>query len=137
MSECGSCSLCCKVMRINEPLDKPAGVWCQHCTPGKGCGIYEQRPEPCQTFECLWLKSQSRANQAERLPPELKPDRCHVVLSITQDGENLIVLADPNYPGAWRQPAVMKLVERITKAGKLAFLVDGEKRAVIDAWRDK
>lgn len=137
MSACGTCSACCRLMTV-EPLNKPAGVWCSHCTPGSAhpCGIYETRPEPCKAFSCLWLKSQSRPNPAERLPPELKPNKCHVVLSITQDGEDLIVLSDPGYPGAWRKPRVMKLIERITLGGKRALLVEGEKRAVIDAGRD-
>ena len=34
--ECGSCSLCCKVYNVPE-IEKPAGKWCRHCTPGKGC----------------------------------------------------------------------------------------------------
>jgi hypothetical protein len=30
---CGSCSLCCKVMPVQE-LSKPAGQWCVHAVPG-------------------------------------------------------------------------------------------------------
>jgi hypothetical protein len=46
MSErsCGDCTLCCKVMAV-EALGKPAGSWCSHCKPGRGCLIYETRPE--------------------------------------------------------------------------------------------
>ncbi len=32
--ECGTCTLCCKVMGIHA-LDKPRGVWCDHAMPGR------------------------------------------------------------------------------------------------------
>jgi hypothetical protein len=32
------------------------GKWCEHCTPGHGCKIYESRPIDCKTFECAWLR---------------------------------------------------------------------------------
>ena len=51
---CGDCTLCCKVMAIEE-LAKPAGQWCRHCKPGRGCLIYDSRPAECSAFDCLWL----------------------------------------------------------------------------------
>ncbi len=56
--QCGECNLCCKVLRVVDPLvnfDKPANVWCPHVELGKGCTIYDTRPKPCQEFKCLWL----------------------------------------------------------------------------------
>jgi hypothetical protein len=41
--ECGSCSMCCKVYNIAE-ISKPAGKWCSHCKPGKGCVIHDAPP---------------------------------------------------------------------------------------------
>ena len=58
-NRCGSCTMCCRVFAISE-FDKPADKWCKHCAMGKGCTIYETRPERCQTYECLWLQSQNR-----------------------------------------------------------------------------
>jgi hypothetical protein len=53
--ECGKCSMCCKVVSVDE-IGKPPGVWCKECAPGKGgCKIYESRPEPCRHFLCAWL----------------------------------------------------------------------------------
>ena len=52
--ECGDCTLCCKVMAI-EQLAKPASAWCPHCKPGRGCRIYADRPAECRAFSCLWL----------------------------------------------------------------------------------
>jgi len=51
---CGTCSLCCKLPEI-VVLNKPANTWCQHRTPGNGCGIYQTRPTKCQNFGCGWL----------------------------------------------------------------------------------
>ncbi len=52
--ECGTCTLCCKVYALPE-LEKPPGVWCKHCAPGKGCKIHDAPPDPCRLFNCLWM----------------------------------------------------------------------------------
>lgn len=67
---CGTCTLCCKLMYILE-LEKPGNRWCQHCTPGKGCNIYDAKPRSCSDFMCLWLNSD--------LPDEFRPDKIHIV----------------------------------------------------------
>src|SRR5436305_14221849 len=41
---CGDCTLCCKLLSITE-LEKPIGKWCPHCEIGKGCKIYDCRPQ--------------------------------------------------------------------------------------------
>lgn len=75
MKSCGECSLCCKLMGIDE-LSKPLGVWCQHAAPGCGCRIYSDRPESCRAFECAWLKE-------PEWPDELRPDRAGVIFTIS------------------------------------------------------
>ena len=52
---CGECTACCKTHFVGS-ISKQAGVWCVHCTPGKGCKIYESRPGECQRFVCQWIK---------------------------------------------------------------------------------
>ena len=69
---CGTCSMCCKLPSIAE-LEKPAGVWCQHVLKGKGCGIYEARPEVCRAFRCSWLRDPDS-------PDSWRPDRCGFML---------------------------------------------------------
>ncbi len=71
MNSCGTCTACCEVFEIPE-LEKPARKLCQHCT-GKGCGNYEDRPEPCRVFRCAWLAGNWRE--------ELRPDKCGVMIS--------------------------------------------------------
>jgi len=93
--ECGSCTLCCKVYHVAE-IDKIAGKWCQHCKPGKGCGIHDALPEPCADFNCLWRTE-------ETLAAEWKPDRARMVLSVFPQNGFIYVQVDPGAPSAWRK----------------------------------
>jgi hypothetical protein len=92
---CGSCSLCCKVVGVDE-LAKPIGVWCRHCNRQSGCAIYETRPASCRMFICQWMR-------AEDLGPEWKPDRAKFALLKSAGGRHLTVFADPGNPFAWRR----------------------------------
>jgi hypothetical protein len=95
---CGSCSLCCKVLDVPD-LAKPEGKWCKHCKPGHGgCTIYDNRPDVCKGFACLWLINDFWGE-------EWKPTRCKMVLR-EHPFENHIVLyvnVDQAYPDAWRK----------------------------------
>lgn len=91
---CGTCTLCCKVVAV-DALNKPAGVWCTHCAPGRGCRIYADRPEECHTFNCTWILD-------ERLGPQWKPERAKFVLITARDGNGIEVRCDPGFPTAWR-----------------------------------
>lgn len=92
---CGTCTLCCKLFHIPE-LSKPAGRWCQHCTPGRGCGIYLSRPAQCRKFSCLWMADAT-------LPAEWKPERSKIVLSLFPSNGFLYAQVDPGAPNAWRK----------------------------------
>lgn len=129
---CGDCTLCCKVMAVEE-IEKPADQWCVHCLKGHaGCGIYETRPQPCRDFECFWLQSQHRTGpNGETFPggamhPGLKPNKCKVVIDGNRHG--LTFHVDPGYPGAVSNPLVQDLIEKTTRAGMVVFVVCGKKR---------
>ena len=96
--QCGDCSMCCKVMRVEE-ISKPEHQWWQHARPGIGCAIYETRPAKCRVFRCGWLVLDMR--------PHWKPTKCKMVLVRRRDrqsgGRELIVQPDRNYPNAWRR----------------------------------
>jgi hypothetical protein len=51
--ECGNCTMCCKLIEVRE-IAKPRNQWCKHCTPKKGCGIYQDRPSTCREWYCGW-----------------------------------------------------------------------------------
>jgi hypothetical protein len=90
---CGDCTLCCKVMAIEE-LAKPISSWCPHCRPGRGCLIYSNRLAECQTFNCLWLVD-------DQLDQHWKPSKSRLVLTTSEDG--IEVRCDPGFPDAWRK----------------------------------
>ena len=92
---CGSCTLCCKVYALPE-LDKPPGVWCKHCTPGKGCKIHKSAPEQCQQFFCFWMSDAT-------MPDDWRPDKARFVLSVFPLNGFLYGQVDPGSPGAWRK----------------------------------
>jgi hypothetical protein len=120
MNSCGTCTLCCRLLKVPE-LDKGQNVWCRHCERSVGCRIYEDRPEPCRAFNCLWLQTLSRR-------PELRPDRCKVVLATTKDGEGVVAHVHPDYPGAWKTGAMGKMLEGLIRRGTKVFIVIGTKR---------
>lgn len=91
---CGSCTLCCKVYDVPS-LGKPAGTWCSHCKPGRGCAIHDTRPQHCRSFYCLWMTQ-------SWLGPEWKPDRAKMALSVDPATNFLFVQVDPGAAQAWR-----------------------------------
>jgi hypothetical protein len=117
---CGTCSLCCKLIEIEE-LHKPEGKWCPHCEPGKrGCLIYEDRPPSCRGFHCGWLQSDSFGS-------EWKPTTSKMVLAPEQmmNGDRLTVYVDPSFPTAWRnEPYHSQLTElALRMAGTAQLLI--------------
>jgi hypothetical protein len=102
---CGSCTECCKTLAVDE-LQKPGGIYCSHCVVGSGCKIYPDRPTSCRTFMCGWLMN-------PQMGPELKPDKCHVVLMEQTESRTLFADCDPDLPDAWRAPNVINLLRLI------------------------
>ncbi len=120
--ECGSCTLCCKWFAV-PAIDKPAGQWCQHCAPGKGCKIYQDRPGVCRTWNCGW-------QIWPWLGEEWYPLRSKMVinpnLSSDPDHSAIDVLVDPVYRDQWRKPeylSQLRLLARLGLAGELKFRV--------------
>lgn len=95
MKSCGPCTMCCKVLAVAD-LAKPVGKLCDHARPGKGCAIYETRPQACRSFECVWLMD-------EEMPHRFRPDQTKVVLDQDAEGKWLIGRCDPANPQAWRR----------------------------------
>ena len=106
---CGSCTLCCKVYDVPS-LEKPAGSWCRHCLPGRGCGIHETRPQHCRSFHCLWMTQ-------EWLGPEWKPERSKMVLSVEPTTNFLFVQVDPGAPKAWKAEPFYRHLKSWATAG--------------------
>ena len=115
MRTCGTCVACCRFLGVADlkPEPKPPGIWCQHCAIGKGCKIYEARPESCRSFACLWLQDQ-RGN----LGDDMRPDRCKVMLVPNPVGDTLIAFVDPATPTMWRKPKVLAALRNVARENR-------------------
>lgn len=123
-NECGECTLCCKLMAVND-LDpkKPVNEWCVHSTMKSGCKIYPDRPGSCKIFTCQWLSS--------NFPANLRPDRIHGVLTGAQDEKTLVIHEDPGYPGV-ASTRLKEIIDSFVRSGKNYVIVQtGEKRRLI------
>lgn len=103
---CGTCQFCCEHVPVEHPLNKPAGVKCQHqCS--KGCRIYDTRPDPCRYWCCTWLYQPETADMR-------RPDQTGYAVDpmpevMLADGEPLYVIqvwVDAARPEAHRDPAL-------------------------------
>jgi hypothetical protein len=112
-NSCGTCNACCKAFAIPEL--KKAGEWCKHCNIGVGCRIYENRPEACITFECLWLHSQRNNIERDRLGPHMRPDKCKVMFSATTNPN--VISAIPTHGANVYSGPVKELIDLIVKNG--------------------
>ena len=130
MRACGGCTLCCRLLPVNE-LDKLAGQRCKHQRTGKGCAVYRTRAMPacCHFWNCRWLVNDDTADLS-------RPDRSHYVIDLLPDYVTVIdnetgeqtnvevvqIWCDPKYPDAHRDPALRAYLERRAAEGKMALV---------------
>jgi hypothetical protein len=118
---CGTCILCCKVFAIRE-LNKPAGRWCVHAERGRGCKIYNDRPDTCRGFYCMWRVDAT-------LGPEWKPETARFVVSLDLLGFNALRISpDPHRPDAWRKEPYYSTI----KGWARKFCPENKKVLVVD-----
>ncbi len=119
--ECGACSLCCTVLRVDE-LGKLAGEPCPQLRPEGGCGIYETRPGICRAYRCLWLSG--------GLEPGDRPDRLGAVVDLLRDGAEPRIGIQEAEPGAFdRSPRLREIAERYRESMPVRVVPPG---AVLD-----
>ena len=126
-NECGTCTLCCKLIGVEE-LNKYPGKWCKHCTPGKGCNIYTDRPQSCRNFECGYI---SAGNLPSNLSVNYRPDHCHFI--ITGESKELdatIIHVDPNYPNAMKSHEGKHILQSLANIKHSVIIVTGSKRTL-------
>lgn len=84
---CSGCTLCCTVLNIPS-TDSPIGELCKYCNRGKGCKIYDTRPQECKEFKCAYA-------QVKGASINTRPDKCGVVFE--RVGEQIFIgTIDPN-----------------------------------------
>lgn len=92
---CEGCTLCCKIFAIPE-LPKPRHEWCRHCDVGRGCRIYDARPQTCRDFYCGYLLMPN-------LPEHWKPSRSRMVLTWESHANRMVINVDGGRPDAWKK----------------------------------
>jgi len=133
INHCGSCTLCCKVMGIEE-LAKPRNTWCPHCDKGKGCRIYDTpaKPRECTAYKCLWLSTQSFEDPTLRLPQRFRPDRTRIVVDTFEhpNYRAAIFWIDLSYPDAIESEVNQSLIKMLS-AEHVIIEARGNKRKVL------
>ena len=122
---CQGCTACCSFAPIRTPeLQKPANTLCRHCVEGKGCGVYEVRPQVCRGFYCGWFF-------LEELDDTWHPERSGVVIrseSFNNDTITILVLRLSEFlisedfagmVGAWIAEGISVEFERVGPEGHL------------------
>jgi hypothetical protein len=127
---CGDCTLCCKVMAIEE-LAKPVGQWCRHCKPGHGYLVYDSRPAECRAFHCLWLID-------PRFGAHWKPSKSKLVVTTSEDG--LEIRCDSGFPDAWRREPHHGEIRKLAASGEAhdvtVLVISGERMTLVTSGRD-
>jgi hypothetical protein len=118
---CGSCSLCCKVLHIGWLTpSKPANRWCTHCKPGQGCSIWNATiPQECLNYFCQWRRM-------PQLGDAWRPDRTGFLINRQNETLPFEVVVDPGRPDSWRREPYYSQLKRAAHSAieqKSAFVV--------------
>lgn len=113
---CRTCSECCFALAVKE-LEKPDKTHCKHCKTGswKPCSIYEDRPDACREFECLWHAGFFTSND--------RPDKIGVVFAGTViDNDEPMMIVYETREHAVSTPRVKRIIDAVTKKFALSIV---------------
>lgn len=139
-AHCADCDGCCRVFEIKTDatvdrigLDKAFGIPCKYIGPtpvGHGCTVYQDRPDVCRNYVCLWLEGE-RLNAT--LGEALRPNVSKVVLGWPWgiDKETLFVYPYPGFENNWRVPPVSTYLRSVLARGAKIVVVLGKHRIAI------
>lgn len=104
---CKDCTLCCKLVSVYE-IQKPAQSWCEHCTIGVGCKVYDTRPADCRTFYCGWLLD-------PRIGDAWEPNNCKMVVKF--EPKRIVIHVDKDRRDQWRKEPYHSQIRAWAQAG--------------------
>lgn len=100
---CGTCTMCCKLYPV-PVMDKPQNVWCRECKPGKGCGIWESRPQFCRDFHCHYILD-------AQVGEDWKPEVSKFIMNF-QSNNTMWIKVDPAHKTAWKKEPYYSVLKR-------------------------
>jgi hypothetical protein len=112
---CGSCTLCCKVLAVHG-VPKPKRQWCQHCSAGKGCAIYDERPQDCRDFHCMYVTNAA-------LGAHWFPAHSKMILCSDPTIPRIEIHVDEGRADAWRKEPYYSEIKAWSRA---ALAADGQ-----------
>jgi hypothetical protein len=108
---CGSCTACCTLIGVAE-LKKENFTKCQHIC-GAGCAIYQDRPNSCRVYNCLYRLGLLKGGVPNR------PDNLGILVDVTPPhfetpfgGPCMLIMEV--WPGASKGEAAREVIENIT-----------------------
>jgi hypothetical protein len=96
---------------------------------------WDPKLQACAQFECRWLASQKRENPQERMPIEMRPNRCGVVIGPVDqdDGMHIFVQVEPTRPNAWKRPDIASYLDQRRERGFRFTIIIGERHIELEA----
>ena len=105
---CGSCSLCCTVLRVDE-LAKLGGCPCLHQLPEGGCAVHAVRPKICRAYRCAWLEGAFEDTD--------RPDQLGAVLDLQTRGDSVRLVVRQRDAGALARSArLQEIVSEVRRS---------------------
>lgn len=125
---CGTCNLCCTLMKVEEDNGQLLTDWmqpCKHICRG-GCGVYEARPTACRVFECVWLASQRFPDVA--MSKSDRPDRLGIVMDVNTKDVTIVHCKTPN---AYKGERAWKIISNLVRKGNKVTIEHGDGRVSV------
>ena len=121
--QCGACTACCFLPRIQKnedglpllPEGKIGYTACEHlgCT---GCSRYEERPNVCRDFFCLWRSGHILGDERRR------PDQLGVMFTAVEYDGRIVTEAWELWEGAVRDHPGRAIINYLFNAGYILMI---------------
>lgn len=129
--ECGDCTVCCDVLKIDTPdLQKSADTRCTHLG-AHGCAIHAVRPSICRAWFCGWRRSAA-------MPDTARPDRSGLLVSLdfVREPRNLfegvsIVVRSLTGSAAFGTAAAGAMIDGLCRGMVPVWIRDGAKKVLV------
>lgn len=124
--ECGDCQLCCTVLAIKE-VPTSGYTTCRHqCATG--CDIYEDRPNDCMNWSCIWVTdSGSKITRNKETPRKIGVFFSNAIDKSQRSSQQILgfplVLAHEIRPGAADKKLARRAINRFLRRGAVIILV--------------